>query len=90
MVYDILRLRKHWTRAMDEQALLIRFTKALLDECDTRVKRLAISDALHRAAALNPEARFLVDAPDMQPVFREIYGDSDPFQHIERQGLAKW
>lgn len=75
---------------MDNTRLLIRFTKALLAECDTRVKQLAISDALHRAAALNPEARLLVDAADMQPVFREIYGDPDPFQNTPRQGLAKW
>jgi hypothetical protein len=75
---------------MEEQALLIRFTKSLLNVCDTRVKRLAISDALHRAAALTPEARLLVDAPEMQSVFRDIYGDSDPFQDFEKQGLAKW
>ncbi|MDE0815724.1 MAG: hypothetical protein OSB46_17375 [Alphaproteobacteria bacterium] len=75
---------------MDNTDLLIRFTKSLLAECDTRVKRLAISDALHRAASLNPEAQLLVDAAEMQPVFQDIYGSANPFPDEEPKGLAKW
>jgi len=81
---------KTWNHSMDNTDLLIRFTKSLLAECDTRVKRLAISDALHRAASLNPEAQLLVDAAEMQPVFRDIYGSANPFPDEGPKGLEKW
>lgn len=73
-----------------DTAQLVRFTKTLLEHSDTRVKRLAVADALHRAAPLDPIARAVAESPEMRMIFAEIYGAAATTQLDRKKGMATW